>query len=106
MYGGRDDHLVTVLAGLVIAGFGAGMTYFASLYYAMVVKNASVEAGGGHESFIGLGFVLGPIAGLLGETLTGATSSEALGTALGIGPFLLICCAAGLVALVRRWPGR
>lgn len=98
--------LFTVLAGLVIAGFGAGMTYFASLYYAMVVKNASVEAGGGHESFIGLGFVLGPIAGLLGETLTRATSSEAMGTALGIGPFVLFCCAAGLVGLMRRRPGR
>lgn len=98
--------LVTALGGLVIVGVAVGVTYYAALYYAMVVKNASVAAGGGHETFIGLGFVLGPIAGLLAETITGATSSKALGMALGIGPFILFCCAAGLVALVRRWPGR
>ena len=53
----------------VPTGFTPQSAYTASLYYALVVKNASVDAGGAHEALIGLGFVLGPVAGLVGGAL-------------------------------------
>ena len=40
--------LPAVLVGELVVGLAAGVTYFAALYYAMVVENAAVEAGGGH----------------------------------------------------------
>ena len=48
-----------MVAGELLFGWAVGEVYFAALYYAMVVQNASVEAGGGHERIIGLGFALG-----------------------------------------------
>jgi len=98
--------LSTVLCGFAIAGLGVGMTYFAALYYAMVVKNASVEAGGGHEGFIGMGLAIGPLAGLLSETLARAVSSKAAGTILGIGPFILFCMVMGIAGFAKRRPRR
>ena len=43
------SNLVLVLVGQVIFGAAMGMAYYAALYYAMMVKNASVDAGGVHE---------------------------------------------------------
>mgnify|MGYP002622689040 CR=1 FL=1 len=56
-----------VIFGAAVFGFAAGLAYYAALYYAMVVKNAAVDAGGGHEAFIGLGYTLGPAVGLIGH---------------------------------------
>ncbi|HMJ16062.1 MAG TPA: MFS transporter, partial [Polyangiaceae bacterium] len=56
--------LWVVIAGELLFGFAAGVSYTTSLYYALVVRNAAVDAGGAHESLIGLGFVLGPLSGL------------------------------------------
>lgn len=55
---------IIMLIGL--AGFGAaqGLIYLASLYYAMEVGSAEVEAGGMHESLIGVGYTVGPGLGL------------------------------------------
>ena len=98
LFGGS---LGVVLAGEVLFGLAAGMTYYAALYYAMVVKNASVDAGGAHEGLIGAGFALGPAAGLAGIALTPALESKALGTIAGIGPLFVICAVGATRALVR-----
>ena len=39
----------TVVAAELVFGGVEGVSYYAALYYAMVVKNASVDAGGAHE---------------------------------------------------------
>ncbi len=88
----------TVVFGQVLCGLAAGMVYYAALYYAMIVHNASVEAGGGHEGVIGLGFVFGPIAGLLGGVLGTALGSNTAGMIAGIAPVLLAC---GIGACLR-----
>jgi len=44
---------VVVLAGEVLFGLGLGLTYYGALYYAMVVKNASVDAGGAMRGWTG-----------------------------------------------------
>ncbi|MCY2926447.1 MAG: hypothetical protein NT031_13600, partial [Planctomycetota bacterium] len=97
-------NLPIVLAGEVAFGLAAGMVYYAAIYYAMVVKNASVAAGGGHEGLIGLGFAIGPLAGLAGVALHDAVHSALLGTLLGALPVLLLCTGGALRALAATAP--
>ena len=52
------------------------------------MKNASVEAGGGHEGLIGTGFALGPLAGLIGVAIQPHIGSEVGGTLRGAAPIL------------------
>ena len=91
-----------MLAGEVAFGLAAGLTHYAALYYAMVVKNASVDAGGAHEGLIGLGFTAGPAAGLAGRALV--PGSYVLGTLAGIGPLLAVCTAGAVWSLVGIRP--
>ncbi len=58
--------LEALLAGLVLFGLGLGGVYAAALYYVLEVGKAEVDAGGSHEALIGLGYTLGPLAGLAG----------------------------------------
>ena len=57
--------LLNVIVGLVILGIGFGVTYYTALYYAMAVGSAEVDAGGKHEAFIGGGYMVGPMLGLV-----------------------------------------
>lgn len=56
--------LVCLTVGLAAFGTGVGTIYAGALYYALVVGNAEVEAGGKHEALIGLGYMGGPACGL------------------------------------------
>jgi hypothetical protein len=94
-------NLPLVLLGELLFGWGAGECYYAALYYAMVVENASVQAGGGHESLIGLGFALGPAAGLVGVALAPLTGDQTTGVLLAVGGLMLACSAQSLRALAR-----
>ena len=60
-----------MLVGFVVFGVGMGMVYYTALYYAMAVGRAEVDAGGVHEALIGVGYTIGPAAGLLGTALGG-----------------------------------
>lgn len=91
-------NLALILAGQIVFGTTMGLAYYSALYYAMVVKNASVDAGGIHEGLIGLGFFLGPLVGLVGSSLAGPLNSGMLGMVTGVGPLILICVAGAL------WP--
>src|SRR5207249_9976892 len=61
----REAGVPVMVLGL--AAFGAGMAaiYTGSLYYAMEVERADVEAGSTHEALIGVGYSGGPACGLL-----------------------------------------
>jgi len=98
LFGGS---LATVLVGEVLFGLAAGLVYYAALYYAMVAKNAAVEAGGGHEGLIGTGFAIGPAAGLLAIGLMPILDSEVLGMVAGIGPLLVLCMLGALRPMLR-----
>ncbi len=67
-----------IAAGLVLFGAGHGVIYYAALYYALRVGSASIDAGGTHEALIGLGYVVGPAAGLVGYSLGGGGSTVAV----------------------------
>ncbi|HUU58760.1 MAG TPA: MFS transporter [Phycisphaerae bacterium] len=95
------DSLAVVLLGEVVFGLAAGMVYYSALYYAMVVKNAAVDAGGAHEGLIGAGFAIGPVAGLIATGLTPVLQSRLLGVLVGVGPVILLCSAGALRAMVR-----
>ena len=93
--------LPAVLVGELVFGHSVGMTYFASLYYGMVVKNAAVEAGGAHEGLIGGGFALGPAIGLLGRKLAPVLGGAVVGMAAGVGPLLAVCSAGAVASLLK-----
>jgi hypothetical protein len=61
--------LPLVVVGLALFGAGLGVTYFCSLYYALAVGHAAVDAGGGFEALIGVGYMLGPLIGLSGQLM-------------------------------------
>jgi MFS family permease len=96
LFGGA---LPMMLAGEVVFGLACGLVYYAAFYHAIVMHNASVGAGGQNESLIGMGFVAGPLAGLLGLALAGPLGGEVYGMILGIGPVYLACAAASAWSL-------
>jgi MFS family permease len=95
----------SVVSGELLFGAAAGFLYTAALYYAQVVQNASVDAGGGHEALIGLGYALGPSAGLIGTALAhgAALGSPAYvrGMSAATLPLIVACSLAALWPLVR-----
>lgn len=90
-----------VLTGEILYGLIAGFVYYSALYYAMVVKNASVDAGGAHEGLIGTGFAIGPAAGLLGVALRDVFRSELMGTMAGMAPIMLLCAVFAIRHLMK-----
>ena len=97
--------LAPVIAGEVLFGAAAGFLYTAALYYAQVVQNASVDAGGAHEALIGVGYALGPGAGLIGTALAhGAGPGSAAymqGMSIATLPLVAVCSCAALWQLMR-----
>jgi MFS family permease len=93
--------LPVVLAGEAVFGACIGFAYTASLYYALVVKNASVDAGGAHEALIGLGFVFGPVAGLVGGALAKPLGADA-GLFWAVLPIIVVSVAGASRAVMPR----
>ena len=99
LFGGS---VAAVITGELIFGTCAGLLYAAALYYALVIKNAAVEAGGAHESLIGLGFVLGPLAGLSAQWLEPSTGGRTSAVVLSLSPMCLACTGLALSCLRAR----
>ncbi len=57
-------NVTIAVIGLALFGVGAGGIYVAGIYYAMAVGKAEVDAGGTHETVIGLGYTAGPLPAL------------------------------------------
>lgn len=98
-------NLLFVLAGELLFGAAAGLAYTAALYYALVVKNASVDAGGAHEGLIGLGFALGPLAGLIAHGSQNLLGGYVTAMVLSTAPLMVVCTVFGLRPL-RTAPRR
>ena len=94
-----------VVSGELLFGAAAGFLYTAALYYAQVVQNASVDAGGAHEALIGLGYALGPSAGLIGTALAHGqgpgTTAYVQGMSVATLPLIAACSLAALWPLLR-----
>jgi hypothetical protein len=76
------------------------VSYYASLYYAMVTGNAAVKSAGMHEGLVGAGFVLGPAAALMGRELGSLWQQAATGILAGVSPIVVIGALGGLLPLV------
>lgn len=100
--------LPVLLVAEAAFGLAMGQVYYAALYYAMVVRNAAVDAGGAHEGLIGAGFFLGPVIGLAGEGLAhlrgGSGQVDLLSTVLAIAPLVLIASVAAAGKLLPARP--
>lgn len=92
------SNIPLVIAGEVLFGAAAGLLYTAALYYAQVVQNASVDAGGAHEALIGVGYALGPIAGLVGTALAQGAGPGSPGYVQGMSVATLPLVAVGSCA--------
>ena len=57
--------LPVMMVGLGVFGLGMSMVYSGAIYYAMEVHKSDVEAGGTHETLVGIGYTAGPMCGLL-----------------------------------------
>ncbi len=104
------DSLPLLILGELIFGLAAGFAYTAALYYALLSENASVDAGGAHESLIGIGIGLGPLSGLAGQLLVGerlpfVAAGGALGPFVALAlttlPIIAVCAAGSLRSLIR-----
>jgi MFS family permease len=90
--------LPTVVAFQIVLGIALGLIYTASLYFGLVLSDASTEHAGYHEALIGLGQVLGPGAGALTQwrwpdsILAGVIAVSSLG---------MISVLAAVVAAVK-----
>lgn len=98
--------LPTVVVGEVLFGMASGVTYYAALYYAMVVRNAAVDAGGVHEALIGSGFALGPLMGLMGIGLAGPMGGSVGGMVAATAPMVLLFTIGALWSLRPLWAKR
>ncbi|HET9957758.1 MAG TPA: MFS transporter [Polyangiaceae bacterium] len=83
------DRLLWLIVGELCFGVAAATLYTAALYYAQLVQNASVEAGGAHESWIGVGFALGPASGLVGSFLQSSSLPSNRATLVALLPLVI-----------------
>ncbi len=88
--------LLPLTIGLILLGGGMGITYYAALYYAMAVGQAEVDAGGKHEAFIGGGYMVGPLIGLLSMQLTFTSSGTPFGATIYVVLAILILAFVAL----------
>ncbi|MFW5681720.1 MAG: hypothetical protein ACOC1G_01830, partial [Phycisphaeraceae bacterium] len=96
-----SGELGVVLIGALLFGAANGVVYFAGLYYAMELKNASVDAGGKHEGLVGVSLSLGPGLGLVSRSLTPALGAT-WGLIAATGPLVGSFTALSLWPLIRR----
>jgi len=86
------DALFTL--GFLAVGLAGGMTYFSSIYYSIHRRERAGQRSGFHESFLGLGVALGPIAGGLVAQWWGLRAPYLLGAVVFLA---VICLQAGLL---------
>jgi MFS family permease len=86
--------LGVMVAGLTLFGFGMAAVYTGAIYYAMEVHKSDVDAGGTHETLVGIGYSLGPACGLV-ATLAVSGRGESNPAESSFGPTLF-----GMVGLL------
>jgi len=90
-----------IAVGLFVFGASHGVSYYSSLYYAMVTGNAAVKSAGMHEGLVGAGFVLGPTAALVGRELGSLWHQASVGILAGVSPIVVLGAIGGLWPLLR-----
>lgn len=91
-------HLLWLIPALVLLGSCVGLSYYSSIYYSLDYGDDKGEHGGWHESIIGLGGLLGPLAGVGGLTLLGHVH----GAAVGVLVVTVLITSVGSALILRR----
>lgn len=87
---------------LGLFGVGHAVAYIGSLYYAMEIGNAEVDAGGTHEALIGIGYGVGPLLGIAAAGVAGASDGALFeGTLVGLVGFVCLL-GFGIAAWLTR----
>ncbi|MEN9546050.1 MAG: hypothetical protein RLZZ34_28 [Verrucomicrobiota bacterium] len=77
-------HLWLLVAAQIAFGWGTGLIYYSSLFYAMDGSDTHGEHGGIHEAFIGLGMGSGPAISALTLWLSGAAMAPAVAVGVAL----------------------
>ena len=77
-------HLWMLVAAQIAFGWGTGLIYYSSLFYAMDGSDTHGEHGGIHEAFIGLGMGSGPAISALTLWLSGAAMAPAVAVGVAL----------------------
>ncbi len=93
-----EPRLLLLIAGQLLAGTCGPAAYATGLYYAMVLHNASVDAGGEHEGMAAIGLALGPGAAIVGRSIS---LSSSVGTIVGVAPVWCFCALRSARALLK-----
>lgn len=99
--------LAILLGGLALFGMGVATIYAGAVYYAMEVGQAEVDAGGTHESLIGVGYTAGPFIGLLATLAAqrGLIADSHLEWGV-LAPVAGLAFLIGAIAFGRAWRGK
>jgi hypothetical protein len=89
---------VGIVLGLALFGMGMGLTYCATLYYSLTVGHGAVDAGGGFEALVGVGYVMGPLVGLAGQAVAAGTRASFVTVLLTLG-----CAGVGGALALRPY---
>lgn len=98
--------LLSIVIWQILLGIALGMIYSGSLYFGMVLSEGSTEHSGYHEALIGLGWVLGPLAGAAADALRPA---DLWAGVTGVGAVIaasVLCVAIASLVANRRRPER
>jgi hypothetical protein len=103
----RSGSLSTILAAMIgsqiVLGMALGLIYSASLYFGMVLSDGSTEHGGYHEALIGLGQIMGPLAGAIAQWIWPGSALAGIAAVSGLVAVAIL--AAGVAALKMRQAG-
>lgn len=94
----RTWDLSSIIIGQALLGFALGLIYTASLYFGMVLSQASTEHAAFHEALIGLGQVLGPGVGALTQT---AWPGQLTPAAIAVGGIIVVSLLSASVAAAK-----
>ncbi len=90
-------NVAVLLIAQIVFGLCVGLIYQSSLFYSMADSDAQGAHGGFHESFIGVGILVGPLIAYSGTLLAPDNSVLPVGMALGgMGLGLAVLIALGI----------
>ncbi len=101
---GTAGWLAWIIGWQLVLGLCLALIYSASLYFGMVLSEASAEHSGYHEALIGLGTILGPGAGAAAQFVSGVRDPT-YGAAAVASVVAVSVVAAGVVAARSPGPG-
>lgn len=94
------------VCGLAAFGCGMGVLYYTSLYYSMSVGQAQVDAGGKFEALVGVGYVVGPVLGLVSysnpQSISPMTAMMVMGALTAMGSSVMPMRAYRAAVSTRR----